>query len=156
MNMNQLNLNLVILIIIVLIFNFIAIPAIFFHQNLFNQQEYSKAELLLTQLGQSVKEWKRRNGYYPKDTSEGEIPGMLNDYVKWSNQIPFNSVLDYDNWNLGNGFCYVQIAFWGKNRRRAYEFDRPLAQPGELKKIEDDLVLGIDIYSCREEEKPHD
>ncbi|NES04808.1 MAG: hypothetical protein F6K22_19400 [Okeania sp. SIO2F4] len=153
-NTKQTGSTLVELTVVVFIISVLFLIAIRSYTNLNSSNEYIKARLLLTEISLSVKDWKARNSYYPDDIGSSEIgqkiaPGKPQDRVKWLSSIPFDSVFDYDHWPLPeNGRCYVHVAFWGQNKERDYELSQIVAQPQELKKVGDDLVLGIDIYDC--------
>lgn len=153
-NTKQTDNNLVELTVVVFIISILFLIAIRTYANVKSSKKYLKAELLLKKISASIQDWKVRNSYYPDDIGDYEIgrgigPGKWQDRVKLPDSIPFNSVFDYDHWSVSeNGLCYVQLAFWGKNRKRDYELWEIVAQPQELKKVGDDLVLGIDIYDC--------
>lgn len=142
------------LLIVVFIISILFLIAIQSYGNFNSSNKYLKAKLLLAEISVSVQDWKSRNNYYPDDIGTAEIeegtpPGKPGDLVKWPSSIPFDSVFDYDHWPLAeNGRCYVHIAFWGQNKKRDYELSQKVALPGEMKKVGDDLVLGIDIYDC--------
>ncbi len=153
-NTKQTGNTLVELTVVVFIISILFLIAIRTYTNLNSRNKYLRAKLLLTEISLSVQDWKARNSYYPDDIGSSEIeqkiaPGKLQDRVKWPTSIPFDSVFDYDHWPLPeDGRCYVHVAFWGQNRKRDYELSQIVAQPQELKKVGDDLVLGIDIYDC--------
>ncbi|NEQ71493.1 MAG: hypothetical protein F6K21_39635 [Symploca sp. SIO2D2] len=111
-----------------------------------------EVESILKNIAASVQNWKNRNGQYPDDIGTNEInlgtpPGVPGDRIDyWPDDIPSN--IDYDHWPLENGFCYVHVASLGKNGKRDYPLSQEVTQPGTIRAIGDDIVLGIDVYKC--------
>jgi hypothetical protein len=91
-------------------------------------------------------------GYFPADVFNNVIPdGIECFYQNNTNQVPYNSTYDYENWpNAKNGEsgCVIQITFFGKDGLRArsgrsYHFQ----EPGFYEFPDgDDLILSLGFH----------
>ncbi|NET56250.1 MAG: hypothetical protein F6K47_08750 [Symploca sp. SIO2E6] len=110
-----------------------------------------EVESILNKIAVSVQNWKNSTGHYPDDIGTNEInlgtpPGTPGNRVDWPTDFMYN--IDYDHWPLGNGFCYVHVASLGEDGKRNYPRSKEVTQSGKIRKIGDDVVLGIDVYKC--------
>ncbi|NET35379.1 MAG: prepilin-type N-terminal cleavage/methylation domain-containing protein [Cyanothece sp. SIO1E1] len=144
----QTGFTLIELIVVILILGILAAIATPVYFKVIEQARYAEIATILGSVKTGVKTWQLENGTYPPDSRPGAQPGGNNGVENWPNELPFGAKLDYDNWNIGGGRCYVQVAFWGESGQPAYRVGSEVVRPPGIERIGDNLVLGIDTYDC--------
>ncbi|PSN17677.1 hypothetical protein C7271_16450 [filamentous cyanobacterium CCP5] len=134
--------ELLVVIAIVGILGAIAYPA---YLNFSRKAAYAAAKHQMGIVARELRTIEFEKQSYPADTDPNIVPTGVQ---TWPNSLPYNSTLDYDNWAIGNGLCYVQLAFWGDKNERHYADFVKHAEPGTFAEVEGNLLLGIAIYNC--------
>lgn len=144
---SQTGFSLIELLVVVVIMGILASLAIPSFVNISKRARYAEAKQALNSIGKDVKMFYVENNSYPRDVQPNIQPDGV---VNWPDTVPFDSTIDYDHWGIGGGKCYVQIAFRGESNSLSYGlFAQNVESPPGLKKIDDNLVLGIDVYDCK-------
>jgi general secretion pathway protein G len=78
--------------------------------------QYAAAKSILRNLAIQLMSCMTDNQPFPADTGPGTPPAGCND-IEWPSSIPFNSTIDYENWQIGGG-RWVGFTFWGEENNR--------------------------------------
>jgi len=141
----QAGLTLIELLVVVLILGILSSLAFPAYSGLVRRARYAEAKQQMGVVAKEVKLYHMETGSYPPDVGRDVKPsGILN----WPQEVPFNSHYDYDHWSVGGNQCYVQIGFGGESGVRAYPTHTLNKVPPGFGEFEDNLVLGVDLYTC--------
>ena len=113
----------------------------------FNQVEKAReveVKILLSSLAIPIMEYRILNNEYPPDVNAGVNPGLS----EWPTDVPFNSILDYDHWAVGENTCIVSVNHFGRNAFRDAPLYTQVGRAGSIEKVGDDLVKTIAVYEC--------
>lgn len=143
--------EILVVMIVVGILSAISIPS---YLRWIDQTKYAHAKTQMNCTAKDLQVFKLEKGSYPPDVWNNYAPPGINCfYVRSSQQIPFNSQYDYENWPAPNGKCYIQVSFWGKDdfRQSPNYYEPRYATPGfyeNITAIGDDLILSLGIQDC--------
>jgi prepilin-type N-terminal cleavage/methylation domain-containing protein len=78
--------------------------------------QYTAAKSILRNLANQLMTCMTENQPFPADSGPNNPPSGCNDII-WPANIPFDSTIDYENWQIGNG-RWVGFTFWGEENNR--------------------------------------
>lgn len=105
-------LELLITVIIVGILSSIAIPAYVATVDKFH---YGEAKIHMGCIRRELQGFRMEKGHFPADVFSDRVPVGIECFLKNNTeQVPFDSVYDYENWDFASQ-CIVKITFFGKN-----------------------------------------
>jgi general secretion pathway protein G len=78
--------------------------------------QYAAAKSILRNLATQLMSCMTSNQPFPADAGPNTPPSGCNDIV-WPDNIPFDSTIDYENWQIGSG-RWVGFTFWGEENNR--------------------------------------
>ena len=136
------------LLVVLILLGILATLAFPLYRVMVERAEYAQVRTTMGSLKREIELYRSEFQAYPKDVREGVTPEGVSG---WIETIEFRGVqakLDWDNWPIAQEQCYTQIGFLGENNAIDYKVRTIVAQPGRFVRVGDDLVLGIDIYSC--------
>jgi len=125
-------------VIIIGILSAIALP---WYLNMRNKALYAEAETIARGFVPTLLAYQAKTGSFPPDVNNDEPPIGLEAVWIFREDMPLKSPLDFDNQNLGNGFCVAQFTFFGANGSRN-------TNPISLEASGDDLIIPIGMYRC--------
>ncbi len=142
-------LELVITIVIIGVLTAIAIPTYVATVDKFH---YGKAKVQMSCLQRELIAYRMEQGYFPGDVGRDRVPVGIECFFRQnSNQVPFDSKYDYENWDdtrQGERGCVIQITFLGKNGERDNAANSYRYQESGFYEFSnnDDLVLSLGFY----------
>ncbi len=137
-------LELLITVVIIGILSSISIPAYVATVDKFH---YGKAQIQMGCLKRELEGYRIENGYFPADVFSNTVPvGIECFYQQNTEQVPFDSKYDYENWQIGGG-CVIQITFLGKDKIRNTRSNTDAYQAVGFHKFtdNDDLILSLGL-----------
>lgn len=136
--------ELLVVIIIVGILASLAFPA---YSGMVRRARYSEAKQHLGSMARELQTYHLEKSQYPPDVGGNVKPEGID---SWPTKVPYDSFYDYDHWSVGNNQCYVQIAFAGEDGLGNYPKHTLNKKPPGFMEIEDNLILGVDLYDCEQ------
>lgn len=142
---NQAGFTLIELTVVVLMLSILAAIALPTYASMIRRSQYAKTRNQMGVISRQVQMYRVENGQYPNDVDPQQPPEAIGN---WPTEVPLDGYYDYDHWSVEDGQCYVQIGYVGEGLERKYEMYEVNAQPNTFEEIDDNLVLGIDLYEC--------
>lgn len=136
--------ELMIVVIIVGILGAFAFPT---YGSMVRRARYAEAKQQMGTIAKDVDIYRLERGTYPPDVGPNVRPQGVENWPAPAD-IPYQTSLDYDHWGVGGNQCYVQIGYAGENPKRAYTNYAANNPARGFKEFDDDLVLGVALYSC--------
>lgn len=109
-----------------------------------DKAHYTQAIVDMKCIANEIESSYLERGVFPVEVSGNIKPSAIGCFpISPQDKIPFDSMYDYDIYHGGNGKCYIQIVFYGKNG----VVERPqntIVAPKRGLYYYRDLALGID------------
>jgi prepilin-type N-terminal cleavage/methylation domain-containing protein len=132
------------LLVVITIIGILAAIGITTYLNQVERARDAEAKILLASLAVPIMEFRVINGKYPADVNAGVNPGI----DEWPTVIPFDSVIDFEHWSVGNNTCVVIVTHFGRDGLRGSPVHTRAGDPGSLTRISDDFIKTVTEYPC--------
>ena len=115
---------------------------------------YAHAKIHIDAIYTHLEEYRVENDTYPPDVNRNTNPGIGFFPVNGETRIPFNSMYDYENWQVEeDGPCHVLVTFFGKNGDRDSPVNFIADEKRQFVEIGDDILFYVGTCDCAIEDR---